>query len=500
MTSRITFHRIAISFLVALAGFCFWQAMPKQTSQHVDSGVASPLQATVMSSSRCSSAPAIQTRLIEQVRVGQRVFAHNPEITGEEREAWEDEPDFASWFYFKLEMPKPDGSILTVDLLRPEEWVRSQLRPVITESQRNDAPSLTDSVRVDQTYREVADADSSRLPLHPLVQEIVFVGQAAHLSGAELIGLIVELDLPEMGASGTAVVMDILSAPPIERRTSHRDTRRVVTATFRHPPSTEVIDVSFADDAAWRQQGLLSASNLDTIGVTDNHLFWSVDHQEFRQIGRMEVGQRVLTYSGETKRIANKLPRPGPPAEVYNLEVYGEHVYFVGVQNLLVHNAYEQLGTKAPFVRKNGRWYFRSSIQNKNGVNTVVQKRVGRTRVDSRRRVGREAFVKKNPEYANKDFEFHHSVEWNVLSRFRGTFTAAELNLPSMMRPIQLGKMFRGQKLHRSLIRNSWDEFAYGTNTNFAKKYAVGDISTEQMRRLILRHRDYIDRMYLGLQ
>ncbi|MFO1003522.1 MAG: hypothetical protein U0936_24580 [Planctomycetaceae bacterium] len=36
--------------------------------------------------------------------------------------------------------------------------------------------------------------------------------------------------------------------------------------------------------------------------------------------------------------LAQKLPRPGPPAEVYNLEVHEEHVYFVGDDGVLAHN------------------------------------------------------------------------------------------------------------------------------------------------------------------
>ena len=61
-----------------------------------------------------------------------------------------------------------------------------------------------------------------------------------------------------------------------------------------------------------------------------------MDRQEF-----VPIGERVQTYHGETKRIASKLPRPGPPKQVYNLEVYGEHVYFVGEHALLAHNMYE---------------------------------------------------------------------------------------------------------------------------------------------------------------
>jgi len=56
------------------------------------------------------------------------------------------------------------------------------------------------------------------------------------------------------------------------------------------------------------------------------------------QAGQLDVGERVLTFSGDTKRVVTKLPRPGPQP-VYNLEVHAEHVYFVGEDGLLVHNS-----------------------------------------------------------------------------------------------------------------------------------------------------------------
>ena len=52
----------------------------------------------------------------------------------------------------------------------------------------------------------------------------------------------------------------------------------------------------------------------------------------------MIEGERLLLYSGETKRVVQKLPRPGPQV-VYNLEIYGEHVYHVTADGVLVHNA-----------------------------------------------------------------------------------------------------------------------------------------------------------------
>ena len=52
----------------------------------------------------------------------------------------------------------------------------------------------------------------------------------------------------------------------------------------------------------------------------------------------MQVGEQVVTLHGEKKQITSILARPGPPERVYNLEVNGEHTYFVGRQQLLVHN------------------------------------------------------------------------------------------------------------------------------------------------------------------
>lgn len=49
------------------------------------------------------------------------------------------------------------------------------------------------------------------------------------------------------------------------------------------------------------------------------------------------TARRAGPNSGDTKRVISKLPRPGPEA-VYNLEVHGEHVYYVGVNGVLVHN------------------------------------------------------------------------------------------------------------------------------------------------------------------
>jgi len=63
-----------------------------------------------------------------------------------------------------------------------------------------------------------------------------------------------------------------------------------------------------------------------------------VDRQDFVEAGELLEGEQVRLYNGETKRVVQKLPRPGPEI-VYNLEVYAEHVYHVTQDGILVHNS-----------------------------------------------------------------------------------------------------------------------------------------------------------------
>ena len=241
------------------------------------------------------------TRAIESIRVGDRVFARNPEVDNQTRSRW-DEPDWQECLLVSLRMPIPNTKeageydLLKIELLRPEDWFLERTQLLVDGAAERDEESLG------------------------------------------LIGVTIDLSLPEMGANGRAVVERMRPVPAISSGPG-----QVVTATFAHPPSTTVLDVTFEDSTA-------------PIGVTSNHLFWSASDEAFLPIEQFEVGDRVLTIFGETKRIESMLARPGP-GMVFNLEVYGEHVYFVGDQGVLSHNMYGDRGGKRfrhPNVRPGG--------------------------------------------------------------------------------------------------------------------------------------------------
>ena len=279
--------------------------------------------------SRRSHRPVLAPEQLARFGVGDRVLAHNPEVSPSKRAAWQ-EPNWGDWLHLTLAMPLPvpegtelsEPPILNIELLRPESWFRDQVQFLVDDPD----PSTVAACEAEASAAEADPIALDLVPLSPLgsiYRDLALTAAILEESGQELLGIAVEMDLPEMGAAGTAMVKDVRSAPKI--LLGQRG--QVVTATFSHPPTHQVLDVRFEGES-------------DPIGVTSNHLFWSADRERFLAIGEMEIGERVTTYRGETKRIESQLPRPGPQT-VHNLEVYGEHVYFVGKQGLLAHNAYD---------------------------------------------------------------------------------------------------------------------------------------------------------------
>ena len=130
------------------------------------------------------------------------------------------------------------------------------------------------------------------------------------------------LNMNEMGAVGDAYVEAILRCPPIEKGEGN-----VITGIFAHEadPDTRILSVTCSDGTFLK-------------GVTDNHPFWSVDRNNFVEIGEMNEGDWVKTASGLTQ-ITNLDSRYARAGEMlYNLETHNEHVFQVTTAGILVHN------------------------------------------------------------------------------------------------------------------------------------------------------------------
>ncbi|OYP38915.1 polymorphic toxin-type HINT domain-containing protein [Rhodopirellula sp. MGV] len=257
----------------------------------------------------------IATKPIEQLRVGDRVLARNPQRSQGEREACE-EPNWSDWLKLSLVMPRADGSELHIELLRPESWVMNQIQFLVKESAAANSVSPFSLDVLRQFNSQVPLS-----PLRPLFRELVLSNASMLANNYELATLLVEMDLPELAIEGPAFVNDITPCISVAAGAG-----QVVTATFHHT-SGEVIDLLVGD-----------RGDSESIGTTSNHPIWSVDRKDYVQAGALKLGERVQTYAGQTKRVLNKLARPGPEP-VFNLEVYGEHVYYVGKTGVLAHNS-----------------------------------------------------------------------------------------------------------------------------------------------------------------
>ncbi|MCX7424706.1 MAG: polymorphic toxin-type HINT domain-containing protein [Planctomycetia bacterium] len=135
-------------------------------------------------------------------------------------------------------------------------------------------------------------------------------------------GATVYLELPELGAEGPVEVLAVEPCPPI--RPAPSPDSRLVTGTFAHG-SGEVLDVSI--------EGLA-----EPIGCTANHPFWSEDRQAFIPAGALRPGETLRTATGDLRHVV-QIARRRTSEPVYNLEVDGEHVYYVSSTGVLVHNS-----------------------------------------------------------------------------------------------------------------------------------------------------------------
>jgi hypothetical protein len=262
------------------------------------------------------SGQAYHARAIETIRTGQRVLARNPQL------AEEDLPDVpvdpASWVNIHLRMAQATGDPLEITLLRPVEWLAAQL----AETAAFDAeyPQALEEARGDGSALEMTD-----------LRSVILSTEAPQSAPGGIPALSADqapttpwifLALHELAAVGPAEVVEVSPCPELEPGAG-----RLVTGTFSHH-SGEVLDIAV--------DGLT-----EPIGCTGAHPFWSEDRQDFIPARELVLGETLRTESGTLRQITRITPRRGPPVPVFNLEVDAEHVYYVSVEGVLVHNAYQ---------------------------------------------------------------------------------------------------------------------------------------------------------------
>ncbi|HET6915831.1 MAG TPA: polymorphic toxin-type HINT domain-containing protein, partial [Acidimicrobiales bacterium] len=128
----------------------------------------------------------------------------------------------------------------------------------------------------------------------------------------------IRLDMPEFGAVGRAEVVAVEPYPEFEAGNG-----AMVTGTFARTCNETVA---------------LEISGLDApIRTTPNHPFQSEDRGEFVAAGDLRIGETLKAADGRSAEVLSAAHFHSPTT-VYNLEVEGEHVYYVSDRGILVHN------------------------------------------------------------------------------------------------------------------------------------------------------------------
>lgn len=93
-----------------------------------------------------------------------------------------------------------------------------------------------------------------------------------------------------------------------------------------------------------------------TLDVTDDHLFWVID-RGWALSGSLEIGTKLIALDEKIYQVVSMLPT-GVVGESYNLEVSDFHTYFVGTENIWVHNcpfSLDSLSAAGRAAAKGGR-------------------------------------------------------------------------------------------------------------------------------------------------
>jgi hypothetical protein len=87
---------------------------------------------------------------------------------------------------------------------------------------------------------------------------------------------------------------------------------------------------------------------IEIVEGTPTHPFWSVDRNSWVPLGELQPGEHLQGGDGNATVLSVSIEEKSVP--VYNIEVFGEHVYQVGELGCLVHNTCAPIGPVTPKV------------------------------------------------------------------------------------------------------------------------------------------------------
>ncbi len=124
--------------------------------------------------------------------------------------------------------------------------------------------------------------------------------------------------VPELEASGLALVHAIEPCPVIASGTGQVVTARILTRQV-----SQLVELTLEDES--------------TLAGTPQHPIWSVERQDWVELGDLVAGEHLRTEVGPVEILTTQPLTSGE--SVYNLEIHRHHVYQVAELGVLVHNS-----------------------------------------------------------------------------------------------------------------------------------------------------------------
>ena len=167
----------------------------------------------------------------------------------------------------------------------------------------------------ENTWRQVhmqLDRDDGVVVDIQLLRPIDWIEASGLYAGGEY-----HVDLPHTSAKGLARVLEIGPCPWLASGDGN-----LVIGRFETRYAKEVVNVTFEDGT--------------TLTGTRIYPVWSLDRSEWIELGKLHVGENLQGSDGPVSVQCMSFIATSQP--VYNLEIFGEHVYRVGFAGVLCHN------------------------------------------------------------------------------------------------------------------------------------------------------------------